>query len=205
VSSPANTSVSPSCKENPAPRPATRQRVLQTAIRLFYTHGIHAVGIDRIIAESGVAKMTFYRHFPSKSKLVAAYLEHQENQWQEQIGRFLGDPSLPPMDRILGVFDGLHAAFQDAEFRGCAFSKSLAECRPDREGEEVQHLLRNHFLETEKRLSSLVEQIRPHDYKQIVGPIVSLIVGSAVITHATGPSDIVLRNKQAARLLLTSP
>src|SRR6185369_13581723 len=55
-----------------------RQRILETADRLFYQEGIRAVGIDRIIAEAGVAKMSLYNHFPSKDDLILAVLEHRE-------------------------------------------------------------------------------------------------------------------------------
>ena len=58
-----------------APPSAARARILDTATRLFYAHGLRAVGVDTIIAESGVAKATFYKHFPAKDDLVAAYLD----------------------------------------------------------------------------------------------------------------------------------
>ena len=56
-----------------------RDRVLRAALDLFYEHGVHSVGIDRIIAESGVAKMTFYRHFHSKARLIAEYLAYKDS------------------------------------------------------------------------------------------------------------------------------
>src|SRR6218665_2250806 len=58
-----------------------RDRILVTAHQLFYRDGIRATGIDRIIAESGVAKLTFYRHFPSKDDLVLAFLDYRHDRW----------------------------------------------------------------------------------------------------------------------------
>src|SRR5215471_13799961 len=55
-----------------------RRRILETADRLFYQDGLRAVGIDRIIAEAGVAKMSLYNHFPSKDDLILAVLQHRE-------------------------------------------------------------------------------------------------------------------------------
>ena len=54
---------------------SAKERILRSAIILFDKHGVHTTGIDRIIAESDVAKMTFYKHFPSKMNLIMAYLE----------------------------------------------------------------------------------------------------------------------------------
>ena len=58
-----------------APSSAARARILDTATRLFYARGLRAIGVDTIIAESGVAKATFYKHFPAKDDLIAAYLD----------------------------------------------------------------------------------------------------------------------------------
>jgi AcrR family transcriptional regulator len=59
----------------PAATPGARERILFAAHELFYREGIRATGIDRVIAESGVAKLSFYRHYPSKNDLVLAFLD----------------------------------------------------------------------------------------------------------------------------------
>ena len=58
-----------------------RQRIVETAERLFYAEGVRAVGIDRIIAESEVAKMTLYNHFSSKDDLILAVLKYREEKF----------------------------------------------------------------------------------------------------------------------------
>jgi|GEM_PF-5451540 len=57
-----------------------REKLLDAAEALFYANGIHSVGIDRILAETSVAKATLYRHFPSKDDLVAAYLTRRHER-----------------------------------------------------------------------------------------------------------------------------
>src|SRR5271169_416193 len=127
-----------------------RDRVLRTALDLFYEHGVHSVGIDRIIAESGVAKMTFYRHFPSKARLIAEYLAHKDRAWRELLDRFAGDKSRPPLARLLAVFDALAVVIQEPGFRGCPFIKSMAEFGPEQDEPEVKRMIAKHFSDAEK-------------------------------------------------------
>ena len=67
-----------------------RERILVTAHALFYRDGIRATGVDRLIAESGVAKLTFYRHFPSKDDLVRAFLDYRHERWMAWLVDALG-------------------------------------------------------------------------------------------------------------------
>lgn len=104
-----------------------RQRILDTAFRLFYAHGTRAVGVDSIIAESGVAKASLYRHFRSKDDLVLAYLERVDQVWFGQLraaARAAGDA---PGDQLAGMFDALGTACRREGFRGCAFINAAAE------------------------------------------------------------------------------
>ena len=106
-----------------------RERILTTAYRLFTRRGIRAVGNDEVIAVSGVAKATLYRHFPSKNDLVLAVLQRREELWTlglvEQQSRLRGET---PEEQLLAIFDVFHDWFQKREdFDGCSFINVLLE------------------------------------------------------------------------------
>lgn len=103
---------------------AARRRLLDTATRLFYAEGIRAVGIDRIIAEAGVAKATFYNHFPSKDDLVVAYIEEQDRLGREASAAF---PEQPPRKMIAAILGRISAAAVSGDYRGCPFLNAAAE------------------------------------------------------------------------------
>jgi len=188
-----------------APRAVTqkmppRERILRTATNLFYRHGIHSVGIDRIIGESGVAKMTFYRHFPSKARLVAEYLAQKEDGWQQLITA-AGDSSKKPLERVLSLFDAIEVAIQSRDFNGCPFIKALGEYGPERDEPEVRAQIAAHFAQMEKTLASLLKQICPKKSKQLMCPLMSLITGTIVVAQATRQTDVAAKNKEVARTL----
>ena len=107
-----------------------RQRILDAAFRLFYARGIRAVGVDTIIAESGVAKATFYKHFPAKDDLVVAYLDRVDGVWSGQLHAAAGAAGDAPADQLVGLFDALTTACRRVGYRGCAFIKAAAESQP---------------------------------------------------------------------------
>ncbi|MFI7097054.1 TetR/AcrR family transcriptional regulator [Streptomyces lydicus] len=105
-----------------------RERLLETADRLFYAEGIHAVGIDRVIAESGVAKSTMYVHFRTKEDLVAEYLRRRSETTRARVTREVEARAQEPAEeRILSVFDVLHEVISEPGFRGCACANAAAE------------------------------------------------------------------------------
>lgn len=111
------------------PSPA-RDRILDTAFRLFYAHGIRAVGVDLIISESGVAKATFYKHFPAKDELVLAYLDKVDGIWTGQLHAAAQAAGPEPADQLVGLFDALSTACRRDGYRGCAFINAAAEAAP---------------------------------------------------------------------------
>ena len=102
-----------------AEKPDMKERILQTADRLFYLEGIRAIGVDTIAAAIGISKRTLYNHFPSKDALIAAYLER----------RFVHarPSSKSPLEQILATFDSLERRFAAKDFRGCPFVNAVAE------------------------------------------------------------------------------
>lgn len=107
-----------------------RERVLDTAFRLFYARGIRAVGVDLIIAESGVAKATFYKHFPAKDELVLAYLDKVDGLWTGQLHTAAEAAGPDPAEQLVGLFDALGTACRRDGYRGCAFINAAAEAPP---------------------------------------------------------------------------
>jgi AcrR family transcriptional regulator len=110
---------------SPRKRPA-RERLLDAADRLFYEEGVHAVGIDRVLEQSGVAKGSLYYNFGSKDDLVRTYLQNRHAKWAARIDEELAAAATPAA-RILAVFDALGALFAEPDFRGCAFINAAAE------------------------------------------------------------------------------
>src|SRR5260370_28193853 len=101
-------------------------RLVLTAARLFNERGIHATGIDRIIAEAGVARMTFYKHFGSKEGLVRAVMEQESKAWFEWLDAELGRPQ-EPRQRIRAFFALLGKWFSRSDFKGCCFINDIGE------------------------------------------------------------------------------
>lgn len=105
-----------------------RERILNAAYELFSQRGIGAVGIDAIIARSGVAKMTLYRHFHSKEELVLAFLRQREAVWTHQwLETEMLAMAATPAERLLAIFDVFDRWFQQADYEGCAFISVLLE------------------------------------------------------------------------------
>lgn len=108
---------------------SARDKLLAAASRLFYDRGIGATGIDAIIAEAGVAKMSLYNNFDSKDELVLTYIEARHEEWLQLYAARL-EQCGTPVDRILAVFDAYidHAEFAyDHGFRGCGLLNAAAE------------------------------------------------------------------------------
>jgi AcrR family transcriptional regulator len=111
----------------PVSRSAARDRILDTATRLFVSTGIRRVGVDRLIAESGVARATFFRHFPTKDDLVVAFLEQQAREGREELSRIRAQTPDGARALLAEIARGSKMGMDCQGFRGCEFINTAAE------------------------------------------------------------------------------
>jgi AcrR family transcriptional regulator len=108
-------------------RAEKRTHLLDVATALFNRFGYRAIGIDQVIAESGVAKTTLYRHFESKEDLIVAVLERLDEGFRSNMRQFVENKRKKPSDQLLATFDFLRDWFKDAAFYGCPFINAAGE------------------------------------------------------------------------------
>jgi AcrR family transcriptional regulator len=109
-------------------RQTARERILDTAYVLFSRHGTRAVGVDRIIAECGIAKMTLYRNFPSKDDLILAFLNRRDELWTRAWLQAEAERrGATPAERLLAIFDTFEGWFAREDFEGCSFINVMLE------------------------------------------------------------------------------
>ena len=168
-----------------------RQRLLETADRLFYAEGVRAVGIDKIIAEAGVAKMTLYTHFPSKDDLIVAVLRHREEQVLEFFRSSMGRHGRHTRDQLRAFFAALKEWFESPDFRGCAFQNAAVELAdPAHPG---TRFVRDHKRRFTEIIRGLVGAAVGRGAARLT-PMIALLVEGAIVTAVIqgtpAPADV---------------
>jgi AcrR family transcriptional regulator len=179
-------------------RRTAKQRLLLAADELFYNEGIHAVGIDRVIAKAGVAKGSLYYSFAGKDDLVREYLIGRHGKWAERVRAGI-EAQTEPRERILAVYDTLGALFSQPDYRGCAFANALAEATPDSvEAQEVTAFrgwVRDLFL-------GLAAEAGVKDTKQLAESLVVLYDGAVATAQLDNSPAAAKVARRTAELVL---
>jgi AcrR family transcriptional regulator len=170
-----------------------KERILETADKLFYLKGIRAIGVDTIAAEIGISKRTLYNHFPSKDALISAYLERRFVQPRPS--------AKSPVDQILDIFDSLERRFASKDFRGCPFVNAVAEV-----GTESKAVRKIAVAFKESRrlwFRDLLVQIGVGDPEALATQLVLLVDGSIAQDLVRDDPAMARAAKQAAKVLLS--
>ncbi|KZB79801.1 TetR/AcrR family transcriptional regulator [Amycolatopsis regifaucium] len=177
-----------------------RERLLSTAEELFYAEGIRAVGIDRILDESGVGKASLYRHFPSKEALVEAVLRERDRTWRQWLSDAVDGYRLDPADRVLAVFDALYERFSRKDFRGCAFINTMVETADP--SSPVHAVAAEHKVALTGYLAGLLADAGRAGAAELAEQLVLVVDGSIVTAVRENSPDAALRGKSIAAALL---
>ena len=175
------------------------RRILDVASGLFYAHGIHAVGVDTIAAESGVTKRTLYDRFGSKDGLVTAYLQVRDRRWRSMVTTRLEETGSDPVARVLTPFDVL-PDWLDECTRGCSFINAFAELPDaDHPGRQVIVAEKAWLLEQFRATTTQAGVEQPD---QLAAQLLSLHEGAIVAFSIAGAAGAADAAREAARTLV---
>ncbi len=177
-----------------------RDHLIDTALTLFNREGYHATGIDRILAEAGVAKMTLYNHFKSKNDLILAALRRRDELWMRQFRRNVERRAKTPATRLLAVFDALEDWFQGKDFHGCMFIKAASEY-PDLE-DPIHAAAAQHHRNIMAYLRALAEAANAKRPARLAREIMLLLEGALAVTQVNGPVGAAREAARVAEVLV---
>ena len=177
----------------------TRERILDAAYDLFAARGVAAVGVDAIVARSGVAKMSLYRHFRSKEGLILAFLDRREEQWtvnwlESEVLQRASDPR----SRLLAIFDVLDGWFQRDDFEGCSFLTTLFQSEP---GSAVHRAAIEHLENMRSMIAGLAAAAGLRD-PAAFAQVWHMLIKGAVAAAREGNRDAALQAQHAGVLVL---
>jgi AcrR family transcriptional regulator len=183
------------------PRADKKAQLIEVAIEHFNKNGFHATGIDLILAESGIAKTTLYRHFPSKEALIVAALRVIDARYRNAM-RTAVDAVADPREKILATFDYLERWFAGATFYGCPFMSAASEF-----GDADDPVFREAALHKRLMLAYLEELVTHAGYPPETAARINLLhEGATAVAHVTGqPDAAALAREVAAELLPVTP
>ena len=177
-----------------------RAHLLRTAWRLFYRDGYRSVGIDTLLAEANVAKMTLYNHFSSKDDLIVAVINKRSEEILAGLVRAAKAAGKSPKRRLLSVFDWLEVLFRGRDFSGCAFIRAISEY-PDTD-HPVHRAAWAHKRAVKEMLVGLAREAGAKNPAALADNLRLLIDGALVAAHATGKTTPARAARTAAADLL---
>jgi len=182
-----------------SPTKSPRERLIEAAIRLFGEEGIHATGLDRLLTEAGVAKMSLYKHFESKGALVVAALQRKDEMFRETF-RAMVESRHDPRARLLGVFDAQEKWFGRPGFRGCLFLNAAAELPED--GCPARRAIAEHKAWVHEQFRALAREAGAD--AALADQCMLLFEGAIARAYVTGDATVAREARRAAAQLLDS-
>lgn len=186
----------------PRPHPA-HDRIVDAARDLFCRHGIHATGIDRILAAAGASKMTLYGRFGSKEALLREVLAREGADWRAAFFAVVDAAGPDPMDRLRAPATAIEQWYQGGRFYGCAFMNAIAE--HDKSELWLRDIAANHHGHVLQRLRQLAAEAGLTEPDMIARQILLLIDGATAALMVTNdPSVLTIMRRNLDAVLSTA-
>ena len=187
-------------KSSPRAAVPARERILEASYELFSQNGVRATGVDRIIEESGVAKKTFYRHFPSKADLIAAFLDVRRQRWTyDWLQSEMQSLGATPRDELLAIFDALDEWFRSDDFESCSFIRTLLEIT--NQGDPIRKEVTNQLEVVRQVVEDPATRAGFRDPEAVAYQVQILMMG-AIVSATRGDLDAGRRARELVKLLL---
>ncbi|MBL4785254.1 MAG: TetR/AcrR family transcriptional regulator [Cohaesibacteraceae bacterium] len=179
---------------------AKRDHLIDTALDLFYQGGFHAVGIDRVIAQAGIARMTLYNHFKSKDELILATLQRRDEKFLSWFVAAIERLSSPAENQLLTVFDVLDEWFAAEGYAGCMFINAAAEYSDPKN--PINVATRKHKQLVLEHVQEIARGSGVVDPDDVADGIVLLMEGAITTSFVCGDRHAAIKAKRAARKLI---
>ena len=180
-----------------------RDHLLAVAQRMFCERGFHAVSVDAILEEAGVARMTLYKNFGSKEDLIVATLKREDSMFRRWLASAVEARSTRPKERILGLFHALHDRFASEGYYGCAFIRASIEYPVP--GHPVHRAAREHKEMIRSYLRGLAAEVEGADPMMLSEQLYLLFEGAITASQLHGEPWPAEYAREAAKKLLAAP
>ncbi|MGI3211023.1 TetR/AcrR family transcriptional regulator [Roseovarius tibetensis] len=181
-------------------RPTKRDELVQKALSVFYSHGFHATGMDRLVAETGISKTSMYKHFRTKEDLILAALRLRDEQFRNWLYRRMEEEASTSGGQLLAMFEVLREWFTHKDFAGCMFIKASAEFAKADHPIHVQSAEHKRMICT--HLCALAKEAGARDPDALARQLLLLKEGATVAAHLRYTEDPAGDAVRAAQVLL---
>lgn len=179
-----------------------RDQLVQRALQAFYSGGFHAIGMDKVAADSGVSKTSIYKHFRTKDELILATLKLRDEQFRAWFVGRINALATTPKDKLSAIFDALHEWFKEPEYSGCMFVKASSEFLDRTDPiHQASAAHKRILLEYFTTLATDAGARRP---KALAGQLLILKEGAIVMAHLDDPDVVAATVKTAAQTVIAA-
>ena len=173
-----------------------RDQLVEKALQAFYQGGFHAIGMDKVAAQSGVSKTAIYKHFRTKDELILATLQLRDSNFRDWLTRRINALTSTPKEKLPAIFEALHEWFKEPGFSGCMFVKASAEFM--NRTDPIYMASAAHKRKLLDYFTELAKDAGARRPKALAGQLLILKEGAIVMAHLDDPDQVAATAKAAS-------